>query len=213
MVRRTILWAVLAAAVAGATYLFHVELNDANFRLLIPPKIPLFGIIVAVGTFQYRIWRDAVASADAQLYDPRWLAFEQEAERRRLAVAAGTGPARFEDQSELRQWAEHKEAVKVFMRGGIPHNRAILFNTLAVVGLLLVSSSVDVAWLMASPQDLRFLRAISTGTFIAVLGPILETLCRYFTALRTEFTYAQGQYRGKETATSHAVDPRGPQGK
>jgi len=200
MIRRTILWAVLAAVAVGAAYVFRVELNDANFRLLIPPKIPLFGIIVAIGTFQYRIWRDTVAWADAQLYDPRWLAFEQEAERRRVAVTAGIGPAHFGDEIELRRREEHKEAVKVFIRDGTPHNRAILFNTLAVVGMLLVSSSVDVAWLMASPRDLRILRAISTGTFIAVLGPILETVYRYFTALRAEFTNAQRQFRSEETA-------------
>jgi hypothetical protein len=88
----------------------------------------------------------------------------------------------------------------VFIRDGTPDNRAILFNTLAVVGMLLVSSSVDVAWLMASPRDLRILRAISTGTFIAVLGPILETVYRYFTALRAEFTNAQRQFRSEETA-------------
>jgi hypothetical protein len=195
MIRRTVLWAVLAAVAVAATYYLRIELSEQSIRLLIPPKIPLFGIIVAVGTFQYRIWRDLVAWADAQLYDPQWLAFEQAAERRRVAE----GATRREDEDELRKREEHKEAVKTFMREGVlPHNRVILFNTLAVGGMLLVSSSVDVAWLMAQ-HDLRVLRAISTGTFVATLIPMLEAGCRYFVGLRFEFANAQTQYRSGKT--------------
>jgi hypothetical protein len=180
MVRRTVLWAVVAAAVVGATYHFRIEMSDPHIRLLIPPKIPLFGIIVAIGTFQYRVWRDLVAWADARLHNPQWVAFEQE----------------HPGNAALAPWQADKDAVKANMRANVlPHNRAILFNTLAVAGMLLASSSADVAWLVAAPRDLRILRAISTGTFISVLVPILETAVRYFLALRIEFTNYQREYR------------------
>jgi hypothetical protein len=71
MLWRLVLWAVLAAAAIGATSLLGLELTEANSRLLIPPKIPLFGIMVAIGTFQYRVWRDLVAWADGRLSHPQ----------------------------------------------------------------------------------------------------------------------------------------------
>jgi hypothetical protein len=192
MILRTVLWAVRAVAVVVATARLQVELSDAHIRLLLPPKIPLFGIMVAIGTFQYRVWRDLVAWADGRLHDPRWVTFEQEAARRR-DVQGTQQPG---DARALASWQAHTSAIKADMRDYVlPHNRAILFNVLVVAMMLMVSSSADVTWLMVAPRNARALRVISTGTFVAVLGPMVEAAVRYFLALRREFIGYEREYR------------------
>jgi hypothetical protein len=100
-----------------------------------------------------------------------------------------------ENAAALAPWRAEQVAVRTDMRENVlPHNRAILFNTLAVCGMLLLSSSADVAWLMGG-CDRRLLRVVSTGTFVTVLVPLLETAVRYFLALRMEFAHYRQAYQ------------------
>src|SRR5713101_719218 len=123
---RSLVWTVLAVLAVALVHGFRVALDEHYIRVLVAPKIPLFGIVAALGTFQYRVWRDLVSWADAQLYNPQWMAFERAAEQRRIAAEANVGVARFGDDLELAKWRAHKEAVKKYMRDGIVPNNAIV---------------------------------------------------------------------------------------
>src|SRR5438552_3672122 len=115
MVRRSLVWLGLAVVSVATVHWFCVALSLEYMKVLVAPKIPFFGLIAAIGTFQYRVWRDLVQWADGHLYNPQWMAFERAAEQRRIAAEANVGAARFGDDLELAKWRAHKEEVKKYM--------------------------------------------------------------------------------------------------
>lgn len=183
-------WAAQFFAAAEICLEFGYEFT----RGLFAPKLTFLALVIAVGTFQYRVWRDLAQWFEGRPYNPDWLRFRSEVEtwRKRVQGAPGLGvpvpgglPAL---EKELERWEHHKEEVKKEMRGDIiPHNQAILGDLLFIATGLLISTLADIV-LFLTASDLRFLRAISTGVFAFSFVPFFDIWWRYFVGLRVEFS-------------------------
>lgn len=184
---RLLCWIVVAAGSVFVTVRFGWSLGDQqNIRLLLAPKLPYLGLVMAVGTFQYRAWRDMAQWADQMLHDPSWLRFEQELERAR---AGGKVSPEWESALTARR-ASVDVVKKVIGKAVLPHNEAVLTNLLFISACLLVSVCADIVLLVAG-RDMMPVRAVSVGLFIVSFVPFAEIWVRYLKGLRTEF----GLYR------------------
>ncbi len=186
------MWGLVAAIAALLANLLHVAFAYEGIRLVFAPKVPLLGLIIAAGTFQYRIWREIADHGQKHITDPQWLEFERRVVARRAAVTAGTAGGI--EAAELQRWevslkewkASNAEVARWTLQGSLPHHVALLGNFLFIGLCLLLSSAAD-ATLFLVGRDIQWLRETSSALFVVLILPFLEGIVRYWLALHFEF--------------------------
>jgi hypothetical protein len=162
-----------------------------EIRLAFPPKLPFLALVIAIGTFQYRLLFEGTEKIIASFTNPTWDEYERSLNQIRANPdVTPQDVAHHEDQ--LNRWHEWRATRRQQARQSIiPHNEAIIGNIFVIAGALLASLVCDIAFLISSSTDHYGLRLGSTALFTFTLWPFLWTVARYLIVFTRD---AQGFY-------------------
>jgi len=196
LVLRLSIWAAVAIAWTLFQSRMRWVLAPGEIRLVFPPKLTFLGLVVALGTFQYRMFYEIAEKTVESFSNPAW----QEYERKLGQIKAEPGPVTTQTiktlEAELNRWRSWLAAQREHgRRWFVPHNEAIIVNIFALVGGLLLSVLCDITLLIVWPTDVYGLRAASTGIFMFSFGPFIAIMLRYVLVFGRELQHFYDQFK------------------
>ena len=164
---RMLAWALVALVWTVIIGYQGWALSSDLIKQVYGPKLTYMGLVIALGTFQYRVFFELALKLMESLQDPKWRGHEPKLE-------------------ETKQHAR---------RTFIPHNEAIVVNVFALVGSLLISVIADIVLLIMWPSDRYGLRVLSTALFTFSFLPFLSSLCRYLVVFCREVQFFYDSFK------------------
>jgi hypothetical protein len=192
-------WFLVATALVLIFWHFGWRFPRNQVVELLGGKLALLGLVGAVSTFQWGVWDTTVRRIWSEIHEAGWTLAEA-----RLTTAEATAAAGGETRENIaalreavsrRQWSQ--EQIDWIRNVFIPYSRAVLTNYWSAAVFLLLSSIVDlVALLVKSCGALE--GAISAGTLMATVPPLVEIMIRYGLSLGQELGNWERGYRDSE---------------
>jgi len=168
-------------------------LSPDLIRQVYGPKLTYMGLVIALGTFQYRIFFELALKLMESLQDPKWHDYERKLEEIRPKVDRKAVEGLEAPLKGWRDWVnDNKQHAR---RSFIPHNEAIVVNVFALVGSLLISVVTDIVLLIMWPNDRYSLRVLSTALFTFSFLPFLSTVCRYLIVFCREVQFFYDSFK------------------
>jgi hypothetical protein len=193
-------WFLVATALVLIFWHFGWRFPRNQVVELLGGKLALLGLVGAISTFQWGVWDTTVRRIWSEIHDAGWTLAEARLATAEATVAAG-GETR-ENIATLREavssWRQRRQGqIDLIRNVFLPYSRAVLTNYWSTAVFLLVSSIVDlVALIVKSCGALE--GAISAGTLMATLPPLVEIMIRYGLSLGQEFGNWERGYRDSE---------------